>query len=233
MARLYRKFIFVGHYNIKVYISIAKMIEVNNLTITFTGKTIINNLSFKIPAQGKATLKGPSGSGKSSLIMALLGFVIPSSGIIKINENILNNSSIKHIRSMTAWAPQELNFDFIYTRELLLLPFGFEANKSSFPSQNNINQTLEKLGLNPVILEKPLKNISGGEKQRISLCSALLQNKPILLLDEPTSALDLETKTKIAKLFSQSDQTIVSASHDDLWCKYNDTIIDITKYNNS
>ncbi len=207
------------------------MIEVKDLEISYSGKSIINGLTFHVPEGYKATLKGRSGSGKSSVLMSLLGFVKPANGIIKINGYILNDSTIRKIRSITAWVPQELGFNLEYTHELLLLPFSFRLNKSSYPTQVEINNALTDFGLNPDILEKSLKELSGGEKQRISLCSALLQKKPLLFLDEPTSALDAKTKSIVTEIFLQNKNlTLLSASHDDMWAKYNDLVIDITKY---
>ncbi len=207
------------------------MIEVKDLEISYSGKSIINGLTFHVPEGYKATLKGRSGSGKSSVLMSLLGFVKPANGIIKINGYILNDSTIRKIRSITAWVPQELGFNLEYTHELLLLPFSFRLNKSSYPTQVEINNALTDFGLNPDILEKSLKELSGGEKQRISLCSALLQKKPLLFLDEPTSALDAKTKSIVTEIFLQNKNlTLLSSSHDDMWAKYNDLVIDITKY---
>lgn len=207
------------------------MIEVKDLAISFSDKTILSGLDFYLPKGKKATLKGRSGSGKSSVLMSLLGFIEPSSGIIKINGSELDSSTIKQIRSITAWVPQEMEFNLTYTWELLMLPFNFKLNKDCQPSQDEKSRMLLKFDLLPNIIEKPLKNLSGGEKQRISLCSALLQKKPLLLLDEPTSALDSNTKANITKLFTQNNNmTILSASHDDYWAEHNDIVIDITKY---
>ena len=207
------------------------MIEVKDLAISFSDKTILSGLDFYLPKGKKATLKGRSGSGKSSVLMAILGFIKPPFGIIKINGSELNNSTIKQVRSITAWVPQEMEFNLTYTWELLMLPFNFKINKNSQPSQDEKNHMLLNCNLSPSIVEQPLKNLSGGEKQRISLCSALLQKKPLLLLDEPTSALDSNTKATITKLFTKNNNlTILSASHDDYWAEYNDIVIDITKY---
>ena len=207
------------------------MIEVNDLAVKFSGKTIFSGLSFKLPAGTKAALKGQSGSGKSSVLMSVLGFVRPYKGTIKINGNFLNTTTIKQIRSITAWVPQELSFDLEYTRDLLMLPFSFKQNKKLYPAKHDTDQILNDFGLHPGILDKPLKELSGGEKQRISLCSAMLQKKPILLLDEPTSALDSNTKSIITRRITQNNNmTILSASHDDMWAEYNDLVIDITKY---
>ncbi len=207
------------------------MIEVNDLAVKFSGKTIFSGLSFKLPAGTKAALKGQSGSGKSSVLMSVLGFVRPYKGTIKINGDFLNNTTIKQIRSITAWVPQELSFDLEYTRDLLMLPFSFKQNKNTYPAKHDTDQILKDFGLHPGILDKPLKELSGGEKQRISLCSAMLQKKPILLLDEPTSALDSKTKSIITRIITQNNNmTILSASHDDMWAEYNDLVIDITKY---
>ncbi len=207
------------------------MVEVKDLAITFSGKTIIGGLTFRLPDGCKATLKGPSGSGKSSVLMALMGFVKPSGGVIRINSSELNDSTIKQVRSITAWVPQEFGFNLEYARELLLLPFNFKLNKNCQPSQEEISGMLYEFGLSPEIIDKPLKNLSGGEKQRISLCSALLQKKPLLLLDEPTSSLDLNTKKIVTKMFTQNNGlTVLSASHDDYWAEHNDQVIDITAY---
>ncbi len=207
------------------------MIEAKDLEISFSGETIVKGLSFYVPRGSKATLQGRSGSGKSSVLLSLLGFVKPVSGEIIINGQLLDESTVKQIRSTTAWVPQELGINLEYARDLLFLPFSFKLNKALYPTSEETYNILTLFGLHIDILDKPLKELSGGEKQRISLCSAFLQKKPLILLDEPTSALDAKTKSTVTKFFMQSNKhTILSASHDDLWAKYNDLVIDITKY---
>lgn len=207
------------------------MIEVDDLAISFSGEIIITGMSFKIPAGSKATLKGPSGSGKSSVLMALLGFVKPLKGTIKINDHLQNSTTINQIRSITSWVPQELGFDLEFANDLLLLPFSFKLNRTALPTKQETDKMLIHFDLHPDILERSLKELSGGEKQRIALCSALLQKKPILLLDEPTSALDNKTKTTVTKIITQNNNlTVLSASHDDMWADHNDIVIDISNY---
>lgn len=194
------------------------MLRVENLQIRFEDKIAIEDLSFKLPQNAKAVLAGKSGSGKSSVLHAILGFTPIAQGEIWFMDLLVSPQNINKIRSMLAWVPQETGFGLHTANDLLFFPFTFKHNRKNSPDQNTANSMLEKLDLHPDIRKQNLSQISGGEKQRLALASALLQNKPLLLLDEPTSALDAHSRAIVGKqILGNENITVLAASHDQMW----------------
>ena len=203
-----------------------KDIILRNISKSFNGVNIINNLSLEIPAGSKVAVKGKSGAGKSTLVNMLMGFILPDNGKITLLGMDVNAENINEIRENLSWVPQELNIDVRYVRDLLLLPFSY--NKNNKPSEKTIINALDMFGLKEGILSKDVSEISGGEKQRIFLTTSSLLKRKICFLDEPTSGLDLDSKRKAIKYFlNECASTIVAVTHDEKWMDNSNIIIDL------
>ena len=203
-------------------------IILKNISKSFNGKNIINELSLEIPAGSKVAVTGKSGAGKSTLVNMLMGFVLPDSGNITLLGMDVNEENINEIRKNLSWVPQELNIDVNYVRDLLLLPFSFNKNKKETPTEKIIINTLNKFGLNEDILDKDVADISGGEKQRIFLTSSSLLKRKICFLDEPTSGLDADSKRKVINYFlRECSSTVIAVTHDQEWMDISDIKIDL------
>lgn len=204
------------------------MLDVRNVTLSFEDEIIFQNLSFFVEKGTKIGLSGPSGSGKSSLLNAILGFVPLREGQIIVDNLQLSSENIQKIRSLVSWLPQELSFKFETVHELFFYPYSFAVNKKLSPSLSQIEQVFSKLKLEKTIINKKLDEISGGQKQRVALASQILMRKPILLMDEPSSALDDESQSAVIELISNEKEiTLISASHNKDWLNNMDKIIEI------
>jgi ABC-type multidrug transport system ATPase subunit len=205
-----------------------KDIILRNISKSFNGINIINNLSLEIPAGSKLAVTGKSGAGKSTLVNMLMGFILPDTGNITLLGMDANEENIDEIRENISWVPQELNFDVNYVRDLLLLPFSYNKNKKYNSSEKAIIYALEMFGLNKDILGKEVSDISGGEKQRIFLTSSSLLRRKIIILDEPTSGLDSESKRKVINYFlNECASTVIAVTHDQEWMDNSDIKIDL------
>lgn len=194
------------------------LISFENISIGYNGKPLLEGLSFDIAAGDKLALKGESGSGKTSLLNVVTGFVRPTSGRMLLHNEESNQDNIRALRRQIAWLPQQINFSDYDVKGFLELPFTFSANKSIRPDREKIMELFAFLGLKPGLIDNTMQDVSGGEKQRIALVSCLLLERQILLLDEPVSALDDASKKLVMDyLFSQKELTIISASHDADW----------------
>jgi ATP-binding cassette subfamily C protein CydC len=179
-------------------------ISVKNLSVydEEAEKYIIKNLSFKLPHKKKLGIVGLSGSGKSTITKALLGFIKYQEGDIFIGETSYKNAAIDNIRELFTVMEQNSYVFNTSIRENLLI-----ANKQA--EESEIINLLDKFQINHLIKEseKGLDsllgqfgyNISGGEKQRLMLVRTFLKQSKIAILDEPTSSLDKELEKKIVE----------------------------------
>jgi len=198
------------------------MIECENIDLSFEGLTIFQNFSLTIGKGDKVGISGPSGKGKTSLMKMLAGLLVPDSGKIRINNELLGPDTVNTIRKEIAWLPQNID---------LPVDSGYELAKlldPDFRGEKVLENFLEQLGLLPGMLHKSFTQVSGGQKQRIILAVCLNLNKSILMLDEPTSALDTESVEKlIATLSEMKELTVVSISHNERWLQSCDKIVNL------
>lgn len=204
------------------------MIQFENLSVSYGDEQVISNLSFSAAKGDKVALSGPSGSGKSSILNLLMGFVYPFTGKVSVKGVDLTEHSIDAIRQQISWLPQELSLKIDMVEELFYYPYTFKANRHLKPSSAEVKKLFDELLLDVSLLKKSLSEISGGQKQRVALASVLLLKKEILLLDEPTSALDAESRTAIINLIKRLDGvTVIASSHDEEWLAAMDTVINL------
>jgi ABC-type multidrug transport system ATPase subunit len=203
------------------------LIEVVGLGKAFGDKVLFQNLNFKIDRGQKVALKGPSGAGKSTLLHILMGFMGPDEGQVFINGERLIPSSVRKIRTMFSWVPQEFPFTG-RAGEILVEPFQFEVNKKKKPGSQDLMDTLEIFGLSEDLMDKDISALSGGEKQRLILASVNLLGRDIILLDEPVASLDQKNCERVIDRFLKDPKyTVIAASHTDLWVNSCDLIIDL------
>jgi putative ABC transport system ATP-binding protein len=189
------------------------LIRVKDISLSFNGTAVFNNLSFHIETDENACISGPSGKGKSSLLKILQGYILPDTGVIEVNGKKLDSKNIRHIRSMMAYIPQNINPPAGNGRELAKLT-GYGG------SMNNVYRFIEQLGLPHEMLDQSFDEISGGQKQRIVTAVCLSLGKSIILLDEPTSSLDDVSITNMMEVIQNlRNSTIISASHNIKWIR--------------
>ena len=205
----------------------ALAIEIENLTVEFHEETIFSQLNMVLLPGKKLTLVGKSGSGKSTLLHCLLGFVAPRSGTIRIFGEELNEGSAWRLRKFMTYVAQEPELGEGKIRDVLERPFNYKTNRHLQENLSRIPSLMQKLELPKSLLDKEPTTLSGGEKQRFALISALLLDRKILLLDEPSSALDKTSKDMVIDLLkSQQELTILSVSHDKDWLSLSDGVFE-------
>lgn len=205
------------------------LVNADNISISYLGQILFQNLSFQIKQGDKAVIKGPSGSGKSTILNMICGFEQPDKGnITAFGIDVVNQATAA--RKYFSWLPQDLNFaDEDTVEDIIMFPFSFRANKDIEINQLMILKQFDKLGLKTELLSSKYIDLSGGEKQRVGIIICKLLDCDIMLLDEPTSALDKASITKVIDyLLKDENLTILSVSHDDRWCDNCNNIIELT-----
>lgn len=191
-------------------------INVDNLTLGYDGHTLFKDLSFEIKSGQKLCIDGPSGSGKSSLLRAMLGFVRPQAGSITMDSQPVNNKTVWSLRHNIAYITQEPDLGSQTVLERIRQPFDYKANAHLQLQMDRVHSYFEQFNLSRKLLDKQTTDLSGGEKQRVSIIIALLLDRDLLLLDEPTSALDKESKQILRTILSGLDTTMVFVCHEDI-----------------
>ena len=188
-------------------------IEVISLSKSFKTKKAVNNINFKINENEIVGLLGPNGCGKTTTIGMILGLLKPSSGQVLINGKNIENNKISILHKMNFISPY-IELPKKLTVKQNLIVYGKLYNIK------NLNERIiflsEKLRLED-LLDKITGELSSGQKNRVSLAKALINDPTVLLLDEPTAALDPETadfiRTFLEKYKEEKKISVLLASH--------------------
>ena len=188
-------------------------IEVINLSKSYKSKQAVYNINFKINENEIVGLLGPNGCGKTTTIGMMLGLLKPTSGKVLINGMDIEKNKISLLHKMNFISPYiELPKKLTVRQNLVV--YGKLYNV------NNLNEQIEYLS-NKLRLNKLLGHITGelssGQKNRVSLAKALINNPTVLLLDEPTASLDPETgdfvRTFLESYKKEKKISVLLASH--------------------
>lgn len=198
------------------------MIYISDLSKTFSGQKVLNNLSLEIQKGEVVALIGSSGAGKSTFLRSLNYLEAPDSGRIKIDDfevdfEHITQDQILTLRRKLAMVFQQFNLFGRKTalenvKEGLIVVKGLSDQEATKIAR----EELAKVGLSDRENHYP-RHLSGGQKQRVALARALAMKPEVLLLDEPTSALDPELVGEVEKSIAnaaKSGQTMVLVSHD-------------------
>ena len=198
------------------------MIYISELSKTFSGQKVLNNLSLEIQKGVVVALIGSSGAGKSTFLRSLNYLEAPDSGRIKIDDfevdfEHITQDQILTLRRKLAMVFQQFNLFGRKTalenvKEGLIVVKGLSDQEATKIAR----EELAKVGLSDRENHYP-RHLSGGQKQRVALARALAMKPEVLLLDEPTSALDPELVGEVEKSIAnaaKSGQTMVLVSHD-------------------
>ena len=188
-------------------------IEVINLSKSYKNKKAVNNINFKIDENEIVGLLGPNGCGKTTTIGMILGLLKPTSGQVLINGKDIENNKISILHKMNFISPY-IELPKKLTVKQNLIVYGKLYNIKNL--NERINFLSEKLRLGD-LLDKITGELSSGQKNRVSLAKALINDPTVLLLDEPTAALDPETadfiRTFLEKLREEKKISVLLASH--------------------
>jgi len=215
-------------------------IELKNLSKTFfekKGVNVLKKINFKFKLGKIYSLMGPSGSGKSTLLNIISLIDKPSAGSIKFQDNYIdfyNNQKNDIFRAG--------NIGIIYQQDNLLSDFtalenvylaSLSAGDEKKVAINKAKYILKKVGLSNRLNHYP-NELSGGEKQRVSISRALINEPKIILADEPTGSLDKKTSLEIFRLLKKQlnrKRLIIFATHNRFLANKSDCLLEIVDGN--
>lgn len=210
------------------------MITIDKLKLEYNGVLLFSDFSLHVNRGTFTCLAGKSGTGKTSLLNAIMGFTPIKGGKIFVDNTQLLPSTLTTIRKMIGWMPQEVKMPMEYVKDMVDAPFLLKVNRNIYPKREErdckLMEMFDLLGLSADLYQKHISEISGGERQRIMLATTALLKKEVILTDEPTSALDAESTERVLSLFyklQNEGTTILAVSHSEALMEHCNDLIKI------
>jgi len=174
-----------------------RVLLVEGLEKSYDNKTLFKGESFSIFYQDSLCLMGPNGSGKSTLLKMIMGEIDPDNGTIQLGSGV-----------KIGYLPQHIHFT---DEEKTLVEY--------FAYEHGINQEIARKALSKMLFTqdnvyKKIRNLSGGEKSKLKLCSLLYEKVNFLILDEPTNHLDISSREELEEALLSFEGTLLFVSHD-------------------
>ncbi|MBM7649176.1 manganese/zinc/iron transport system ATP- binding protein [Bacillus ectoiniformans] len=194
-----------------------KPLEVNNLTVAYQKKPVLQDISFTVPEGKLMGIIGPNGAGKSTLIKAILGLIPTASGDVSIY-----GKSYKAQRKLIGYVPQRGSVDWDFpTNALDVVLMGRYGHIGWLkrPKKEDIQYAmdcLEKVGMKDYA-DRQISQLSGGQQQRVFLARALAQDATVYFMDEPFVGVDAATEKAIISLLNElkrQGKTVLVVHHD-------------------
>ena len=218
----------------------SDLIELSNINKSFDNfkkVRVLKKISYKFRKGKIYSLMGPSGSGKSTLLNLLSLIDRPTSGFISFEKkqvdftNFKQNDILRANKIGIIYQQDNLLPDFTALENVYLASLAVGNNKQL--SKDKAKNLLKKVGLANRLDHYP-SQLSGGEKQRISIARAVINNPQIILADEPTGSLDFDTAKEIFQLLKSqlnSDRLIIFATHNRFFANKADCLLEMVNGN--
>ena len=182
---------------------------------------MLDGVSLHVPRGGVVGILGPNGSGKTTLIRVMAGLLRPQQGQVMLDGYPLEAFGRRQIASKLALVPQEMHATFDYS-VLDMVLMGRYPHLGTFALEGPADLALAREAMTATgtraFERRRFSSLSGGEKQRVIIASALAQAGELMLLDEPTSSLDLAYQVEMAALLRRLNRergtTLVVSTHD-------------------
>jgi polar amino acid transport system ATP-binding protein len=195
-------------------------VKVDHLTKTYDTQNALNDVTLDVPENVRTlALIGPSGGGKSTLLRILGGLETPTSGTIRINDQLVEHTpaALLKYRRSNGFLFQSFNlFPHLSALQNVALPLEKVHNQSHTQAQKTAQDSLARFGLADHSHKMP-SQMSGGQQQRVALARAIAHQPRLLILDEPTSALDPEMTAEVLEFIDdlrQGGQEIILSTHE-------------------
>ncbi|ERM09916.1 iron efflux ABC transporter ATP-binding subunit FetA [Pantoea agglomerans] len=194
---------------------VSLLLDVQDVAFSVGDRQLLKPVSLQLYQGDFVLLTGPSGSGKSTFLKILASLITPTSGQLFFRNSDITTLRAEAYRRQVSYCFQTPQLFGQTVYDNLALPWQIRRQK---PQRDKLVAALESVNLSPDILNKPVEQLSGGEKQRVGLLRNLQFMPEVLLLDEVTSALDEENRLSVLSLINRiaADEkvAVVRISHD-------------------
>ena len=179
-------------------------LEVNNLSFKYlNSRVIFDQVNFELEKGQILSVLGPNGAGKSTLLNCIGNLMTPQKGIIRLNGEAVDKMPPKKVAQRIGYVPQIHIPTYEYTvREFVVMgrtPYLGKMRSPGDADYEQVERALDMVGIKHLI-EKPYTQISGGERQLVTIARAIVQEPDFILLDEPTAHLDFGNQIKTMRL---------------------------------
>lgn len=207
------------------------VLEISNLSIGYS-KSLVKNINCSLKEGEFVVLFGANGAGKSTFVKTILQLQAPLLGEIKLNNNKLetysNFETSKQIAIVSTNTQFDLNLTVYDTLALGRIPYLNLLGKLRAEDSSIIKKYIRLLALSE-LTNQPFHELSDGQKQKVLIARALIQDTPLIILDEPTAHLDVKNRMLIFELLNNiaitEKKAIVCATHEiDIALKYSTTV---------
>lgn len=198
------------------------MIKLEGITKSFGSLQVLKGIDLEINKGEVISIVGPSGAGKTTLLQIMGTLDEPDAGVVQIGGTVVSRMKEKELSAF-----RNKNIGFVFQFHQLLPEFtalenvmipAFIGGVSSKEATGRAMQILEFMGLSDRASHKP-NELSGGEKQRVAVARALINDPAVILADEPSGSLDTHNKEELHQLFfdlrDRLGQTFVIVTHDE------------------
>ncbi len=205
-------------------------IRLNNVSFAYKQQAILENVTLSIPRREFASIVGPNGGGKTTLLKLLLGLIQPDQGKIQVL-----GTTPEKARGRVGYMPQYAHLDMNFPATVLDVVLMGRLRKTTFwfssKDRSQAMAAIETVGMTAFV-HTGFNTLSGGQRQRVLIARALCGKPDILLLDEPTANVDHETEENLFAILRElnRDMTILVVSHDlGFVSKYVKTVICVNR----
>ncbi len=209
------------------------MLVLDNLSIGYDGKAIVSGMTLSLDRGSMTCLLGNNGTGKSTLLKTVAGFLKPISGNVIYGDRPLEKMSPKELAATVGVVLTGRTDSQLLTVEDMVglgrSPYTGFFGRLSAGDRQVVDRSMEMIGISP-LRHKRLSDLSDGEYQKAVIAKALAQQTPVILMDEPTAFLDFRSKVELLELSRRlahsEGKTILVTTHDvNLALKIADTVL--------
>lgn len=192
-------------------------LRTENLVFGFGREPVLRDISMEIPAGSVCAVVGPNGSGKSTLLRTMSGYLRPEKGKVEVNGVDIHRASFSERSRLITYSGGEAVPSFGFSVEETVVLGRYAASPDSLLTDHEAAEKAMKMAQAWELRDRPITELSSGERQRVYLARAVCQDPSVFLLDEPTAHMDLYYEIMVMELISSmvsSGKTFVAVIHD-------------------